>query len=375
MATACIAQVTFGFEPKAKPVVAAFDLAHASSEGGAVLLKSLDTQPKQTKRLAGCLVDTRQPGKVQHQTLASERQRVFGLACGYADCNDAARLANTVIETQRRLEGRATRITIDVDPTHGPTHGPNESTFFDGHYDTWCCLPSVATVTFNNEGEQFAVAAVLRPGTAPATRGARGILRCLFGKLRAVFPTATLRVRLDGGAAHPKLFEFLEQQPIGYVENRSKDLHHGLEMDHASCGRFLANQFRVLLALSRRACCSRTCGAGRRTSPVRMRELRRCASGCSSSPCGSGARSGGPSRTSWQRSAYRGDPRALPSHQERTAIPEDPSATRIRRAVQPPDDAWGHWTPCRPVRLHAHAPPAPWGARRSDACTFMNVPG
>jgi len=34
MATACIAQVTFGFEPKAKPVVAAFDLAHGSSDGG-----------------------------------------------------------------------------------------------------------------------------------------------------------------------------------------------------------------------------------------------------------------------------------------------------------------------------------------------------
>ena len=50
MATACIAQVTFGFEPKAKPVVAAFDMAHASSDGGAVLLKSLDTQLQLTKR-------------------------------------------------------------------------------------------------------------------------------------------------------------------------------------------------------------------------------------------------------------------------------------------------------------------------------------
>jgi len=44
MATACIPQITFGFEPKAKPVVATFDMPHASSDGGAVLLKSLDTQ-------------------------------------------------------------------------------------------------------------------------------------------------------------------------------------------------------------------------------------------------------------------------------------------------------------------------------------------
>src|SRR5262249_59178634 len=34
------------------------------------------------------------------------------------------------------------------------------------------------------------------------------------------------------------------------VENRLKELHHGLEMDRTSCGRFLANQFRVLLTLA-----------------------------------------------------------------------------------------------------------------------------
>jgi Transposase DDE domain group 1 len=388
MATACIAQVAFGFEPKGKPVVAAFDLPHASTDGGAVLLKSLDTHLQLTKRVAACVIDARQPGKVQHQTLELVRQRVFGLACGYADCNDAARLADdaihkllvdrdpisgpklasqptlsrfenaggwaqlrdiahvladTVIEThRRRLKRHATRITIDLDPTDDPTHGQQEFTFFNGHYDTWCYLPIVATVTFNDEAEQFAVAAVLRPGNAPATRGARGILRRLLGKLRAAFPEAVYRVRLDGGFAHPKLFTFLEQQQVEYVvamannarldkrarrlmgkarvlskalgrtahlygetryaarkwkrkrrviikaevvrhpgrdpknnprfvvtnltddpetvyqiycgrgevENRLKELHHGLEMDRTSCSSFLANQFRVLLTLA-----------------------------------------------------------------------------------------------------------------------------
>jgi hypothetical protein len=200
---------------------------------------------------------------VQHQALELVRQRVFGLACGYADCNDAARLADDalhkllldrdpiagralasqptlsrfenavewaplrdmasaladiVIETQRRrLKGRATRITIDLDPTDDPTHGQQEFTFFNGHYDTACYLPLVATVTFNDEPEQFAVAAVLRPGNAPARRGARGLLRRLLAKLRAAFGGATYRVRLDGGFAHPKLFQFLEQQQVEYV--------------------------------------------------------------------------------------------------------------------------------------------------------------
>ncbi len=412
MATDCITQVTFGFEPKGKPVVVLGDMPDTSSDGGAVLLKGLDTQLQLTKRLAGCLVDGRQPGKVQHEALELLRQRVFGIACGYADCNDAARLADdaihkllldrdpiagpalasqptlsrfenavgweelrdmayvladTVIETQRRrLKGRATRITIDLDPTDDPTHGQQAFTFFNGHYDTWCYLPIVATVTFNDEAEQFALAAVLRPGNAPATRGARGILRRLLRKLRAAFPTATFRVRLDGGFAHPKLFPFLERQQVEYVvamasnrrlekrarrlmgkarmrsqatgetahlygetryaaqswkrkrrviikaevvrhpgrepknnprfvvtnlpdapetvyhfycgrgdmENRLKELHHGLEMDRTSCSQFLANQFRVLLTLAayilfqelRRRAAGTTCAAAQVTT-------------------------------------------------------------------------------------------------------------
>jgi len=95
MATDCIAQVTFNFDRKRQPVVAAFDAAHVSSDGGAILLKGIDTQLGLTTRLAACLQDARQLGKIQHQMLELFRQRVFGIACGYADCNDAARLADT----------------------------------------------------------------------------------------------------------------------------------------------------------------------------------------------------------------------------------------------------------------------------------------
>ena len=388
MATACITQVTFRFEPKGKPVVAAFDIPDASSDGGLILLRGIDTQLGLTKRVAACLTDARQPAKVRHQGIELIRQRVFGLAAGYADCNDAARLADDVIHKlvvgrdpiagpalasqptlsrfenavgrreliamghlladtviehhRRRLKGRATRITIDLDPTDDPTHGQQEFTFFNGHYDTWCYLPVVATVTFNDEAEQFAVAAVLRPGNAPASRGARSLLRRLLRQLRVAFPEAVLRVRLDGGFASAQLFAFLEREQVEYivamasnvrlekrarrlmgqarvrsratgqtehrygatwyaarkwkrrrrviikaevvrhpgrtpknnprfvvtnlpdepemvyhlycqrgdVENRLKELHHGLEMDRTSCSTFRANQFRVLLTLA-----------------------------------------------------------------------------------------------------------------------------
>ena len=85
MATACIPQVTFQGEGFAKPVVARFDTPHASSDGGAILLKSIDTHLGLTKRLAGGLVDDRQPGKIRHQIVELLRHRVFGVACGYAE--------------------------------------------------------------------------------------------------------------------------------------------------------------------------------------------------------------------------------------------------------------------------------------------------
>ncbi len=87
MATDCIAQVTFKGDGFEKPVVALFDMPHASSDGGAILLKGIDGQLGLTKRLAACFQDERQPGKIQHQTLELFRQRVLGIACGYADCN------------------------------------------------------------------------------------------------------------------------------------------------------------------------------------------------------------------------------------------------------------------------------------------------
>lgn len=260
MATACIPQITFGFE---KPVVVRFDAAHASSDGGAVLLKALDQQLGVTEAVASCLRDRRQPGKVQHEGLELVRQRVFGLACGYADGNDAARLADDALhkwlldrdplagpalasqptlsrfenavsplaltrlghaladlvigQHHARRQGRARLITIDVDPTDDPTHGQQEFTFFHGHYDTWCYLPLLGFVTFDAEPEQYLVLALLRPGNSPAKRGALGRLRTLFRKLRAAFPTARLRVRLDGGFAGNDVLAFLEAEGVEYV--------------------------------------------------------------------------------------------------------------------------------------------------------------
>ena len=100
MATECIPQLTFKCYPKTK-TVARFDQVHASTDGGVVLLKALDDRLQLTDKLAACLPDRRDPDKVRHAVRDLLRQRIFGLACGYEDGNDAARLAapHTIITT------------------------------------------------------------------------------------------------------------------------------------------------------------------------------------------------------------------------------------------------------------------------------------
>ena len=77
----------------AKPVILEFDQRQGTSDGGAVLLKAAETRYGLIAGMSGCLLDSRQAGKVDHSLRDLFAQRVFSIACGYADANDSARLA------------------------------------------------------------------------------------------------------------------------------------------------------------------------------------------------------------------------------------------------------------------------------------------
>ena len=68
-------------------------------------------------------------------------------------------------------------------------------------------------VSFNHEAEQYFCAAVLRPGNVTAAVGAVGTLRRLIALLRHFLPGVRIRVRLDGGFAHPAVLDLLEAEP------------------------------------------------------------------------------------------------------------------------------------------------------------------
>jgi hypothetical protein len=253
-------------ELEKRPVVLAFDQAHGSSDGGAILLSAANRRfgDGLIESLSSCLQDTRQQGKVDHPLTALMRQRIYGLACGYEDANDAARigadpmhkllagrdpikglnlasqptlsrfensvssrslytmgmtLAESVIMRHgKRRNGHARLVTIDMDPTDAATYGAQQLSFFNTHYDNHCYLPMLGFVSFDNEPDQYLCAAILRPGNVGAATGAVGVLRRLIELVRRSFPKSRIRVRLDGGFASPGLFEFLDAEPkVEYV--------------------------------------------------------------------------------------------------------------------------------------------------------------
>ena len=251
-----------------KTVVAQFDQDHASSDGGAVLLKACDERLGLSASLAACLSDNRQPGKVKHSLQELFQQRMFGIACGYADANDAARLAHdpvfklligrdavdghdlasqptlsrfentvrprdllrmsealaeAVINRHKRRKKKVKLITIDLDPTADPAHGHQQFSLFNGFYDSNCYLPLAGFLTFDKEPEQYLFSYLLRPGNADAKQGCFGLLKRVLPKLRQAFPGAVIRLRLDSGFSGPDLYEFMEAQECEYVVAMAKN--------------------------------------------------------------------------------------------------------------------------------------------------------
>jgi len=232
-------------------------------------LKAAERRLGLIHRLSKAIPDYRTPGKIEHTHEEILCQRIFAIACGHPDCNDAAHLSNdpvhkilagrtekdapalasqstlsrfenslcavdlyrmadtladTIIEHhRRRLHGRARRITLDLDPTEDPTHGQQELTFYSGFYRSHCYLPLLGFMTFDTEPDQYLFAAMLRPGNAPALKGSIPVIKRILSKLRDAFPKAEVLVRLDGAFACEELFSFLESENVKFVVNMAKN--------------------------------------------------------------------------------------------------------------------------------------------------------
>lgn len=232
-------------------VRADFDGGALSSDFGALLLRGIDRQIGLTERLAAAIHDKRHPSYIDHPLRDLIAQRVYQIASGYADGNDANSLRHDPMfklsverlpldptqdlasaPTFSRLEHRVTRpdlyrltqafvdhfvasypeppaaIVLDIDHSEDPTHGQQELTFYNHHYQSHCYLP-----LFIFEGTSNAlVAAFLRPGKRPPGAENAMILVRLLSSLRRHWPSTHILVRGDRHFATPEVLAVLTQR-------------------------------------------------------------------------------------------------------------------------------------------------------------------
>jgi hypothetical protein len=243
------------FSPASVPLTARFDGPQLTSDGGLVWLAEADATLGLCTRFAAAIPDWR-TGSVQHPLLQLLRQRIFQVACGYEDQDDAdtlrydplfklmcgrlpdepalasqptlSRFENAIdARTCRRLaaallalyleergrERRPERILIDADSTDDPTYGDQEGSAYHGYYQQHMYHP---LLLWDGDTDQ-PITALLRPGTCHASRGVLGTLRRVVAAIRARWPDVPIQLRADSGFAVPRLYTWCEREKLTYT--------------------------------------------------------------------------------------------------------------------------------------------------------------
>jgi hypothetical protein len=237
------------------PLTAAFDGGRLTSDGGLPWLAEADAVLGLCARLAACLPPRKRRGR--HPLVALLRQRIFQIACGYADQNDATtlrhdplfklvcgrlpdsdpplasqatlsrletgldrrsceRLAAALVElyiAERERQGPPRQLLLDLDGTDDPAHGKQEGVRYHGFYGQHMYHP---LLVFDGDTGQL-ITAVLRPGNAHAKRFVRLVLRRLRRRFRAAWPGVMLELRADSGFAAPEIYRWCETNGVHYA--------------------------------------------------------------------------------------------------------------------------------------------------------------
>jgi hypothetical protein len=238
-------------------IVATFDADHTTSDAGVVLLNRIDAKLNVAARLAGAIRDRRNLLFVTHTMSTLLRQRLFQIAMGWQDCNDAAslrsdpfyrlacgrqpvsgedlasqptlsRLENAVDDAdvdrmrdvlldlyldRHRCRRHRKLIILDVDVTDAETHGRQQMSFFNSYYGHTCLTPLLV-----NDGESGdLISATLRPGNAGTGDKLLDELERIVPRLREIWPKAKILLRADAGFAWPGIFEFCDANGLDYL--------------------------------------------------------------------------------------------------------------------------------------------------------------
>jgi hypothetical protein len=216
------------------------------------LTAAADRKFNVAKSIADCLLDPRDPTRVQFTYTELIRQRLNMILTGNEDLNDADRLCSDPTHkiaagrnpdsdpdlasdsTLCRLENGRTdselerfeellvrlwisrqrrapySITIDMDGTNDETHGTQQLSCFNGYYQMTCFQPLFAFIG------AFPIVARLRSGKAEPAEDALLCLQRVVKLLREAFPKLKIFLRADAGFARPELYDFCEENDVTY---------------------------------------------------------------------------------------------------------------------------------------------------------------
>lgn len=247
------AQVEFPFLG-ARKIRAVFDAEPISSDGGALLLRQVDRRLGLLDAVAATLPDPRDHRYVEHPLVELLRQRVYGIALGYEDCNDATTLRRDPVlkaccdldpladrnlasqPTLSRLENEAgpkacylmarailesyfvrhprrpKRLILDLDTTADPTHGQQEFSAFHAFYDEHIYLP---LLIYDQDGDLLT--AVLQPGKPQGVSGVVAVLRRIVLRVRQQWPRVSIVIRGDSGFASPEMYVACKQLGVDFL--------------------------------------------------------------------------------------------------------------------------------------------------------------
>jgi len=231
----------------------AFQGSRVTSDGGLLLVRELDERLGFGGLIEQHLTDTR--GKNTQLPLTDlMRQSVYSRLAGYEDLNDAKRLSQDpafrVIGSRkiwergaaltsrvqssekelltqpenlaalpvlnRELIARAEaidssrRVVLDMDSTEVPVYGQQESSAYNGHFESVCYHP---LLLFNGEGDCLAVK--LRPGNVHSAEGWDELLLAELERLQA--QGIEVAFRSDAAFAKPEVYETLEACAAKYA--------------------------------------------------------------------------------------------------------------------------------------------------------------
>jgi hypothetical protein len=234
-----------------RSVMIDFQGAKITSDAGVLMLREVDERFGIIGPMEASIADSRSPRHTRHTIVQMIRQRVYQIAAGYEDCNDAdhlridpalrlaigkdhypgagqsmlSRLENGILGNEAGLASldeallRSSdvilgsldkrRLIIDLDSTEDPAYGAQENVAYNGHFGKNCFHPLFC---FTSEGT--CLGSKLRPGNVHSADGAVDFIRPIVERYRSWFQLFWLRG--DAAFADPDLYEYCEAHRITY---------------------------------------------------------------------------------------------------------------------------------------------------------------